>query len=534
MPRKPVERKLRRWIDEFHRGYHELERGLWDTWWRANTDASKENEVALAKCEEAYRRFLADPRRHARLRSFSRHETDDELLVRQQLVITRLLEMNRLDEDLIGRIVPLEVEIESEFSNFRATFQGEAVPDNRLKEVLRQTDDPAVARQAWEASKQIAPRVAKRVVELVGLRNQAAHALGHDNYHRMALELDELPADALFDLLERLAEATETPFVETKREIDAELAARFAISTEELMPWHYGDPFFQSGPRMKGVDLDRFYRDQTLEELTRRFYSGIGLDVDEILRRSDLYERPGKCQHAFCVHVDRSGDVRVLCNLRADEEWMSTMLHEFGHAVYDKYLDAELPLILREPAHTLTTEAVAMLFGRLSRQRDFLVRVAGAMPADADAVSARAVKAAKQSELVFTRWALTVVHFERELYADPGQDLDGLWWRLVERYQHLRPPAGREAPDWASKIHIATSPVYYQNYLLGNLLASQLQRRLLDETLGGAESLVDRPEVGRFLRDELFRAGKRTSWQELVVRTTGRELDLTAFVEEFG
>jgi peptidyl-dipeptidase A len=53
------------------------------------------------------------------------------------------------------------------------------------------------------------------------------------------------------------------------------------------------------------------------------------------------------------------------------------MLHEFGHAVYDKYLGDDLPFFLRETAHTLTTEAVAMLMGRFSRNAAWLERYAG-------------------------------------------------------------------------------------------------------------------------------------------------------------
>jgi peptidyl-dipeptidase A len=39
------------------------------------------------------------------------------------------------------------------------------------------------------------------------------------------------------------------------------------------------------------------------------------------------------------VGRDYPYDVRVLANLRAgrpDAYWMNTMLHEFGHAVYDR------------------------------------------------------------------------------------------------------------------------------------------------------------------------------------------------------
>ena len=63
---------------------------------------------------------------------------------------------------------------------------------------------------------------------------------------------------------------------------------------------------------------------------------------------SDLYERAGKDQHAFCLDVDRAGDIRVLANLAPGEEWLDVLLHEVGHAVYDDHVDRALPWVLRE------------------------------------------------------------------------------------------------------------------------------------------------------------------------------------------
>ena len=60
------------------------------------------------------------------------------------------------------------------------------------------------------------------------------------------------------------------------------------------------------------------------------------------------------------------------------------------------------------------------------------------------------------------------------MYDNPDQDLNKLWWDLVEKYQLLKRPEGRNEPDWATKIHIATYPCYYHNYLLGEFLAQQL------------------------------------------------------------
>ena len=94
--------------------------------------------------------------------------------------------------------------------------------------------------------------------------------------------------------------------------------------------------------------------------------------------------------------------------------------------------------------------------------------------------------------------------FERALYADPDADLDTLWWELVSRYQGVTPPAGRQAPDWAAKIHIAVSPVYYHTYLYGAIVALQLAAAL-DAQAGG---IVDRPQAGALLAREALRAGR--------------------------
>ena len=98
-----------------------------------------------------------------------------------------------------------------------------------------------------------------------------------------------------------------------------------------------------------------------------------------------------------------------------------------------------------------------------------------------------------------------MTNFERGLYADPDADLDTLWWDLVERYQLVHRPDGRHAPDWAAKIHLAAAPVYYQNYLYGELFASQLDATLATRAGG----LVDRRRGRRApRRDDVFAPGR--------------------------
>jgi peptidyl-dipeptidase A len=113
-----------------------------------------------------------------------------------------------------------------------------------------------------------------------------------------------------------------------------------------------------------------------------------------------------------------------------------------------------------------------------------------------------------------------VTNFEHGFYADPEADHDSRWWELVGRFQLVTQPEDRHAPDWAAKIHLAVAPVYYQNYLYGEMTASQL-RAAIDRECGG---LVDRPDAGRFLVERVFRPGSLLRWDRLLESATGEPL----------
>jgi peptidyl-dipeptidase A len=206
---------------------------------------------------------------------------------------------------------------------------------------------------------------------------------------------------------------------------------------------------------------------------------------------------------------------------------MDTLLHELGHAVYDAGFDDELPWLLRS-THLVATEASALLFGALAGQREWLETVLEVEAAEAAALEGRLRAARAAALLVFTRWVLVMTGFERRLYADPDADLDTTWWELVSRYQLVIPPAGRHAPDWAAKIHIPVSPVYYHTYLYGSIVALQLR----DALRGAAGGIVDRPEAGRFLAERLFAPGESVRWDRLVQQATGSPLSVEALARE--
>jgi peptidyl-dipeptidase A len=508
-----------RLVDDLEDTLRPLEIQLALTWWEANTAASPEAERRRADADLAHRTALGDHDAYAAIRE-ARALTDLDPLLRRQLeMLHDAFTPHQIPADLRRRLVELETAVETTYNTFRGELDGRRVDDNTILEVLRTSNDSDLRRRAWEASKQIGAEVAAPVRELARLRNEAARSLGYRDHFALALATGEMDEGRLFATLDAVDRATATAFASWKAELDAALAARFACSVDELRPWHLDEPFFQDPPASGAVDLDPVFAERDLVALTLHTYERLGLDVEPVLERSDLHARDGKSQHAFCIDIDREGDVRVLCNLEPNERWMDTMLHEFGHGIYDREVRRDLPWLLRGAAHPLTTEGVAMLFGRLARDPGWLARVAGLSASELESLGPRLLTARRAALLTFARWVLVVTTFERLLYADPERDLDTLWWDLVERYQLVRRPDGRHEPDWASKIHLAVVPVYYQNYLYGELVASQLDATLTRDAGG----LVG-PEAGRLLVERFFAPGASMRWDRLVESATGEPL----------
>lgn len=511
-------------------------------YWNFTTTGDKRYEDELARLQVALRKIYADRDRFKQLQALTvDRQIDDPLTARQATLLTHAFIGNQMDDETIEELTRREVAIESVFNTFRAELDGKKVTDNEIKDILRESDDLELRRRAWEASKQIGVQVAQPLVELVELRNRIARDIGFANYYSMSLKLQELDENELFATFDQLDQLGRQAYRSYKNDLDAALSERFDVPAEALRPWHYSDPFFQEAPNLDPEIrrlLSQTYADQDIEGLTRRFYHAVGLDIDDVLARSDLYEREGKQQHAYCIHIDREGDVRILANIRPNEWWMSTMLHECGHAAYDKYLDRKLPYLLRQPAHTLFTEAVAMLMGRLSTDRDWLMTYAGVDPRKATDLGDKLNRQLRGQLLILSRWVPVMSHFEWALYQDPRQALDSLWWDIEERFQMVPRPEGRHAPDWAAKIHLGTAPVYYHNYLMGELLASQLRHHIDTEVLGGeveADHLfVTDPKVGTYLRQRIFSSGASRHWQATLEAATGERLNPLYFVQQVG
>ncbi len=503
-------------------------------WWEANITGSDEAFKKKEEIETRLNLLLADHETFAELKAIHAQPSTDKLLAREIEVLYLQYLGQQIDPALIKEMAALSNEVEKAFGVFRAKVDGKELTENDVRDVLRKSTDSARRRAAWEASKAVGPIIEPNLKKLARLRNRAATQLGYKDYHVMQLALSELKQADVLKLFDELDALTRAPYHAAKAEIDAALARQSGVKVENLRPWHYHDPFFQESPAIYG-DYDAVYRPLDTIKLCRTFYAGIGLPIDDVIARSDLYEKPGKCPHAFCQDIDREGDVRVLANVVPDEEWLGTMLHELGHSVYEKNLPHGVPYVLRTESHALTTEGLAMMFERLNNDPKWLAAMGVEVPHAGD-FAVEKHKLSRNKLLIFSRWCQVMFRFEMGLYDNPDQDLNKLWWDLVEKYQEVKRPEGRTQPDYASKIHIVSSPVYYQSYMMGQLFASQVHHAIARDVYHGGDPrtvvYVGNPAVGRFLRERVFGPACTMNWNDLTRNATGELLGAKAFAED--
>jgi len=476
--------------------------------------------------------FFHNKENFEKVKNYLKEEIKDDLIKRQLDLLYLSYLGSQGNIDIIKKIIEKSTKIEQIFNTYRAKIGDKEFTDNEIKKTLKEEIDSEKLKEAWEASKKQGEIVEKEVIEIIKLRNELAKSLGFKNYFEMSLELNEQNEEEIEKIFSELEKETNEPFKKMKRETDEILSKRYNIEISELKPWHYQDLFFQEAPDIYKLDLNKYYQEDVIEKATK-FYDNLGLDVRDILEKSDLYEKPKKYQHACCLDIDKEGDVRIVQSTKNDEYWMNTTLHELGHGIYSKYQDFSLPFLLKGEAHIFTTEAIALFFERSPKNISFIKKYCNITEDEAKNISENITKKLKLRELVFFRWSRVMFNFERELYKNPEQNLNELWWNIVKKYQDIN--FSRDKPDWASKIHIVSAPVYYHNYILGELLASQIKNYLAKNILKQEELKNSdyNKEVGEYFKNEIFMLGKKYKWDELIEKATKEKLTPKYFIEEF-
>lgn len=490
--------------------------------WILETTGSKDAAMLSADLATELRLLFHDRDAFEKLVAWDKDPAINDPIVKRTInVLLRSIKPNLVPQELLKKLSHEESNLSFLYSNFRPVIDGKPLSENEIREILKNETNIEARKKAWEASKEVGKLLAPHILSLVKLRNAAAKTLGYKDYFSMQLELQEVHEKDLFDLLDHLSENSESAYAHLIESIHKQMAQRFHVPQEMVGPWAWSDPFCQEDP-LDTEELDGLTQGLDIIATAQRFYQNIKLPVEAILERSDNFERLGKNQHAFCINIDREGDVRTLNNIKPTMRWLEILFHELGHGAYELGYSTNLPWLLKEPPHMITTEAMALYVGRQVYRAETLKMLH--IGSNDASLREKAEMSLKRRQLIFSRWVLVMTHFERELYRNPDQDLNQLWWRLVERFQKITCSGSSSGCDWAAKYHICLAPVYYYSYLLGELFASSIEKKM--------ES-IPFEKRGEFLRANLFEPGNSLPWDSLIKQFLGKKLEANDWLSQF-
>lgn len=427
----------------------------------------------------------------------------DKFLAKRVQAVKRLFLGGRVEA--LPEIFALRNEINEEHIKFRPVVLGKEMDRTDVREMLRKDPDRSRRKVAWESSEKLSRKIESDVKELLKRRNRSARELGYEGHVDYALTLDLIDKGELLKLYEELDRLSDSYF----RSVIEEIKEKLRI--ERLEPW---DTAFAIDQFVKPPD-EHFPRDKMIPKVKELVKSwGINTEKLPILIKQADIPFGGLC---FPIRIPT--DVRIVSNPRDGHRFYSTLFHEYGHALHACFV--------RQGHYALKldfgcfAEGMATIVQHFTTDPDWL-RVNTSLAREE---IARFVKATKASLLLRLRQLVALSVFEFQAYEDLEQDLNRLWSRIQARYLFV---SENETPQWAAQSIYTTHPVYFQNYVLAELIAAQTIG-YLKERLG---KLLDKAEVAEFLIEKYYGPGLSVDWPEKVRRATGRKLSAEALVRE--
>lgn len=451
-------------------------------------DAARSRLLRDPECREAVDRWLtkvSEPLLRRRLEALRRACLAAEVQLRPDVFELK----NRIADRIIG---------------WRPELDGVRVDVAALREIIRRDPDRERRARAWRAYGELSRAVQAETVELLRLREAHARGLGFPGYPELALRLDGLGRDEVEGVIAELSRLTHA-------EWDAVLAAgRERLGLDRVEPWDVAYLVEQDG-----ILPDAAFPASRIVERLDGFVASFGVDP----RRLHISVRYVDIPYGgLCMAIDPPRDVRILANPRDGHAAYATMFHEYGHALHAVYVEQESFLLRREPG--VFNEGMAQVWSHFCFYPEWL-RSAGVEDADL-----RRFAAGRRAGWLYRlRQLAASVTWEYAAYDDPDADQDAALAACEARFLGV---AADASPRWASSPFLASYPIYWQNYILADVIAAQTHaalRRLHPPAIGS-------PAAFEHLRAHYWAPGAAIPWREKVEKATGRLLDAADLVTE--
>lgn len=491
--------------------------------WNYSTNSNQKNKQLNDAAYQSHLDFYSDKEIRKKLLKFKKAGISDPKL---KLDLKELLDTFSGEKESITKlnteIDSMEKAISKKIDDHTPEIDGKKYTIYELSDMLEKETDPKKRKKIYYAYKVTNSNdMAPEIIKLVNKRNLLAKAHGYSDYFSYAMErvygMDE---KFIFRMLNYAFFQTNNLYSKIRGQEDIQLAKTFGIKPANLKPWHYDlrlgeNPLTEVNKKLPNI--------KTVKSIAIGMLRSMGWDINNSPITLDLLSRKNKIKSCYCTSVDSNKDVRILANLKKNIDSIEYLAHELGHAVYGVGISDKIAYSKREDAY-VPSEAIALLMEKLLYHDGFLAKKLNLPKETVEKLKIEKLKI----DLNFTRKMLLYITFEKQMYANPNQDLSKLWHSLIKKYLFKNPPPELNN-EWTNIEHFLNYPAYLPNYFKAGMMLAQIHETA-EKKLG---NLTQNKNTAEFFRTKLFRFGKSIDEDELVRRFCGKHLSVNAFCDQF-
>lgn len=450
--------------------------------------------------------------------------------------------------------IAAEIKQNEKLYGYTFKIDGKAVTPNEIDKILVNSNDLALRRKAWLASKEVGKELKDGLADLQRLRNAVVAPLGYKSFNAYQVADYGMTTDEMNRLLDDINRELRPLYRELHTWARYELAKKYNAEVPDQLPadWlpNRWAQYWDGLVKVEGLDITPRLKEKSPEWITRQaedFYVSLGFPAlpKSFYERSSLYPLPAdaaykKNTHASAWHLDLDKDIRSLMSVETNSDWYETAHHELGHIYYYvAYTNPRVPPLLRSGANRAYHEAIGTMMGLASTQKPFLVG-RGLASDDTQTDEIQALMKEALHYVVYMPFAAgTMPKFESDLYDArlPKNQYNKRWWELVGKYQGVVPPfeRGEEYADAATKTHINDDPAQYYDYALSVVLLFQLHDHIARNILKQnprATNYYGNEQVGDFLKT-IMSPGASRDWRIVLKEATGEDFSAKAMLRYF-
>lgn len=470
-------------------------------------------DFGLEACYKQVNDFMQNKDHFELIKEYKEKDLNSEDKRRVEILFKSFESYHQSDEinDLKMKIQLKTTELSKILNTFRYKIDGKEKTAVELAQILSLSEDRELRKKAFLSKNQInKPMVEAGFLELVNMRKELAKLSGFDSFVAMRLHDDELEP-TLFDSWKD--EVNE--LVPKMNEMRTEYAKKF-LNDDKIYPWDEQYVAGKIAPSLsKKVDMLEYYT--PIAALFKEF----GFDLDEYNITYDIYSRKNKSEWGYNFPIETGVDSRILANVKDKFYEFGVLLHETGHGVHSFLNDPE-KRILNYGISGIVTEGIANLFGSLMLDEKFYGQFF-----DEDLEVAREeFKAIKAWNKMNALRMVPRIMFDQEFYktdVNSLEDIYDMYWRINNEY--LGSDRGDYEPPCLFVIHHTTHPIYYHNYLMGDVTCEMLAEVFKEKH--GVEKITEKPKAfGEFLYNEVVSPSGLYTYSELFNRISGKGFSL--------